>query len=97
MKYIIKESSFLSLVVTMVESIGTPEEVCYVETNVNRAGDINLTVYLDAKKGYSYDDISGVGRFRLRRIRDMYQNTLESYFGTKVNILFDNSYDCEVE
>ena len=94
MKYIIKESSFLSLVVTMVESIGNPEEVCYVGSNVNRAGDINLTVFLDAKKGYSYDDISVV---RLRRIRDMYQNTLESYFGTKVNILFDNSYDCEVE
>jgi hypothetical protein len=94
MKYIIKESSFLNLVVTMVESMERPEEVCYVETNVNRAGDINLTVFLDAKKGYSYDDISVV---RLRRIRDMYQNTLESYFGTKVNILFDNSYDCEVE
>ena len=94
MKYIIKESSFLNLVVTMVESMERPEEVCYVETNVNRAGDINLTVFLDAKNGASYDDISVV---RLRRIRDMYQNTLESYFGTKVNILFDNSYDCEVE
>lgn len=94
MKYIIRESSFLNLVVTMVESMERPEEVCYVETNVNRAGDINLTVFLDAKKGFSYDDISVV---RLRRIRDMYQNTLESYFGTKVNILFDNSYDCEVE
>jgi hypothetical protein len=94
MKYIIRESSFLNLVVTMVGSLERPLGVCYVETNVNRAGDINLTVFLDAKKGYSYDDISVV---RLRRIRDMYQNTLESYFGTKVNILFDNSYDCEVE
>ena len=78
----------------MIESMERPKEVCYVETNVNRAGDINITVFLDAKNWYSYDDISVV---RLRKIRDLYQNTLESYFGTNVNILFDNSYDCEVE
>lgn len=90
MKVVISEGSFLNLVATMVEEMETPKEVCFVSTNVNRAGDITLTIHLDSNKGYTYDTTS---TNVLRNLRSMYENSFR-LFGTKVNVWFDNSYDC---
>jgi hypothetical protein len=68
----------------------TPKQVCFISYNVNRGGDITITVHLDSKKGYTYDTTSVVV---LRNLRTMYENSFR-VFGTNVNVWFDNSYDC---
>lgn len=90
MRVVITEGSFLNLVATMVEEMETPKQVCFISYNVNRGGDITLTVHLDSKKGYTYDTTSVVV---LRNLRTMYENSFR-VFGTHVNVWFDNSYDC---
>ena len=84
MKIIIKESSLVHLIVTFLDGMSHPQEVCHVETKLNNNGGVVLIVIVKRKLFKIFG-----GGTTTKTLREYYTNKVSDYIGITPSIFFE--------